>query len=164
MDSSLYLLAELDNDTQIKIKEIEEIIIKNGFSGKQTKNIPYHITLGNYKLEQENNLKELLKNIKQKYKEIEISFNSIGLFGLNVLFLNPDMNIKLMELYKFVNNISLEKYNNWTPHTTIIIDEPEILLKVLPIIAEKCKNINGKIKGIGLYEFFPTKFIDRCEL
>jgi hypothetical protein len=37
MDKKLYLLAELDNDTQLKLKEFEKIILENNFDGKQKK-------------------------------------------------------------------------------------------------------------------------------
>ena len=45
MDNNLYILAELDEDTKLKLKTYEKIILENGLIGKQTKDIPYHITL-----------------------------------------------------------------------------------------------------------------------
>jgi hypothetical protein len=45
-----------------------------------------------------------------------------------------------------------------------LIDEPENILKMIPEIAKKINEINGKIKYISLYEFFPTRFIKKIEL
>ena len=66
MDKKLYIIAELDDSTQKIIKNYEEILHENGFVGKQTKNIPYHITLGCYSLDFEHYLKGLLDNIEKK--------------------------------------------------------------------------------------------------
>jgi len=164
MDKKLYLLAELDNASQLEIKEIEKIIIENGFIGKQTKDIPYHITLCSFPVEMENFLKVLLDDLSKRYKKININFRSLGLFGLNVLFMNPNMNSELIEMYNYLKENSFEKDNDLSAHTTLIIDESENILKILPKIVEKYKGLNGEIKTISLYEFFPVRFIKRIEL
>ena len=164
MDKKLYLLAELDNDSQIEIKKIEKIIIENGFIGKQTKDIPYHITLCSFPIEMENYLNDLMEKLCKKFKKINIKFGSLGLFGLNVLFMNPIMNIDLIKIYNYVKEKSFEKDNDLAAHLTLIIDEPENIIKILPKIVENCKGLNGKIKYISLYEFFPIRFIKRIEL
>ena len=164
MDKKLYILAELDDDTQKIIKNYEEIIKDNGFVGKQTKDIPYHITLGCYSIEYENNLKVLLENIENNFSEIYISYSGFGLFNLDVLFLIPSMNIKLIELYNYVKENSLNKDNDFSPHTTLFMDEPENILKILPKFVEKSNKINGRIKYIGLYEFFPKNLIKKIKL
>jgi len=164
LDKKLYLLAELDDNSQMEIKEIEKIIIENGFIGKQTKNIPYHITLCSFSIEMENYLKDLLEKLNKKFKKINIKFSGLGLFGLNVLFMNPKMNMELIEIYNYVKENSFEKDNDLSAHTTLIIDEPEHVIKILPKIVEKYKELNGKINNISLYEFFPVRFIKRIEL
>ena len=164
MDKKLYILAELDNDTQNVIKKYEKIIFDNGFVGDQTKDIPYHITMGEYPIECENDLKILLDKIYLEYKEFNISYSGFGLFKLNVLYLNPCMNIKLIELYNFVNKINSYKDNDLSAHTTLYIDEPENVINILPKIVENSEKINGKIKYISLYEFFPKRLIKRIEL
>ena len=45
-DKFLYLLAQFDEETQVTFNGYNDILQQNGFVGKQTKNIPYHITLG----------------------------------------------------------------------------------------------------------------------
>ena len=164
MDKKLYLLAELDADSQLKIKKIEKMMIENGFIGKQTKNIPYHITLCSFPIEMENYLKDLLEKLGKIFKKINIKFSSLGLFGLNVLFMNPDMNMELIKMYNYVKENSFEKNYDLSAHTTLIIDEPENIIRILPKITKKYKGLNGEIKYISLYEFFPMRFIKRIEL
>jgi 2'-5' RNA ligase len=164
MDKKLYLLAELDDDSQIEIKKTEKIIIEKGFIGKQTKDIPYHITLCSFPIEMENFLNDLMEKLCKNFKKINIKFSNLGLFGLNVLFMNPNMNKELIEIYNYLKENSFEKDYDLAAHLTLIIDEPENIIKILPKIAENYKGLNGKIKYISLYEFFPVRFIKRIEL
>ena len=164
MDKKLYIIAELDDDTQKIIKNYEKIIQENGFVGKQTKDIPYYITLGCYSLDFENYLKNLLDNIEKSFNEISITYSGFGLFGLNVLFLNPCMNMRIIELYNFVKENNLYADNDLAAHTTLFMDEPENILKILPKFVEKSNKINGIIKYISLYEFFPKRFVKKIEL
>jgi 2'-5' RNA ligase len=166
MDKKLYLLAELDDDAQMKIKEFEKILMENNLTGKQTKDIPYHITLCSYSLDQENYLKCLMEKIGEEktFNKIKITFSNFGLFGLNVLFLSPCMNKKLIELYDYIKVNSFNEKDDLSAHVTLLIDEPENILKILPKMVENNKPIDGKIKDISLYEFFPKRFIKKIEL
>ena len=164
MDKKLYLIAELDEDSQIAIKEYEKIISECGLIGKQTKNIPYHITLCSFPTEMENFLKESLEKINIEYNKFSINFSGFGLFGLNVLFLNPTMNLELIKIYNYLKKDSFEKERELAAHLTLIIDEPQNILSVLPKMVEKGKALSGTIKYISLYEFFPKRFIKKIEL
>jgi 2'-5' RNA ligase len=164
MDKLLYIVAELDDDTQAKIKELEKIIFENGFIGKQTKDIPYHITLCSFTTDNENYLVNLLEKINGKFNVMNIKFSGLGLFGLNVLYINPYMNKELIELYNFVKEKSQNKDEDLAAHMTLFIDEPENVMKILPKIGEKFQGLDGKIKYISSYEFFPLRFIKKIEL
>ena len=170
MEKLLYLTAEFDNTTQIVLKDYEKIIKENGFVGKQTKDIPYHITLCTYTPDMENLIVKMIEDIESKnvFKAFNISFSSFGLFGLNVLFLNPEMNMKLIELYNFIKNKGLYKDSDLAAHVTLLIDEPEIIMNILPKMVEEFKKrnekINGKIKYLSSIEYFPRRFIKRIEL
>ena len=164
MEKKLYLLAELDNESQIKIKELDKIIAEGGLTGKQTRDIPYHITLCSFECSNENHVLNLLENINGKFRSMDILFSSLGLFGLNVLFLNPAMNRKLIELYDSLNSKSCDCGGNLTAHVTLLIDEPENILKILPKLSEQFRPFTGKIVGVSLYEFFPKKFIKKIDL
>ena len=157
-------MAELDNDTQAKIKEFEKVILNNGLVGKQTKDIPYHITLCQFPLEDRGYLENLLEKINKKYDEIEITFSGFGLFGLNVLFLNPNMNKELMELFLALKKNSQYENDDLAAHVTLLMDEPENILAILPKVNEKFRPFTGRITNISLYEFFPKQFIKRIDL
>jgi len=164
MDKKLFLIAELDNISQERIKDYYKIILENGIIGNQTKDIPYHITLCSYSIENENNIKILMDELNNKLNKINISFSGFGLFGLNVLFLNPNMNEKIIELYNYFKGNSFDKNNDLAAHVTLLIDEPENILKILPKITGETKAFTGKIETISLYEFFPKRFIHKLDL
>jgi len=164
MEKKLYILAELDEETQTQIKGIENIISENGLTGQQTKDIPYHITINSFSSNYENELIKMIEDIKTKTRKFSVSFSSLGLFGLKVLFLNPDVNINLVDLFNYTKGKNLHEDDFLSAHTTLLIDESENIIKILPKITEKFQRISGIIKYISLYEFFPTRFIKRIEL
>jgi len=81
----LYLLATFDEKTTKQIKEIESIITKTGIVGNQTPNLPPHITLGSFNINQEDEILQLLQCISTKTNSFDLDFNHIGLFGLKAL-------------------------------------------------------------------------------
>lgn len=156
----LCVLAEYDKKTEETLKRIQEILAENNIIGKQTPNIPYHITLGTFPLSYEQSLIDKIDSISKDYQKFTINLLNFGLFGLDVLFLQPNMNIELLELQKkfSVNN------SPWVAHTTLLIDNSENILKALPIVVKEFKGIKTEICKISLYEFSPTKFISRKSL
>jgi hypothetical protein len=96
----------------------------------------------------ENFLNDLMEELCKKFKKINIKFSNLGLFGLNVLFMNPIMNVDLIKIYNYIKEKSFEKDNDLAAHLTLIIDEPENIIKILPKVVENCKGLNGKIKYI----------------
>ncbi len=53
---------------------------------------------------------------------------------------------------------------NWTPHTTMLIDEPKAIFSAVPIISEEFKAFKGRVENIHLYEFWPTRDIVSLDL
>lgn len=163
-DKHLYLLAQFDQDTQRILSGYYDILLQNGFIGSQTKGIPYHFTLGKKDIECEMQLIDDLEKVCSNTACIDIHLSHIGLFGLNVLFIAPDMNFELLSLQqKFFPQCGKGAYN-WTAHATLLIDEPEKIKKALPILAENFRPFIARIESIGLYEFFPTRFIQEYSL
>jgi 2'-5' RNA ligase len=160
----LCLLATFDEETTTYLKRIESMLCNEGFSGKQTTDIPHHITLAYYNTTSEDDVKQLLQDVCAKSKSFNLSYNHIGLFGLEVMFLAPDVNSELLELRKnFVTDYIKDK-NEWTAHTTILIDEAENIQKALPIVAHNFQQLNVRVESVSLYEFFPTRFIAKYSL
>lgn len=162
-DKFLCVMAQFDKEAEEKLGRIYKELLEAGFVGNQTPNLPYHITLGTFDLEKENELKKLLKKVASNTSKIQVSFNHIGLFGMEVLFAAPSVSHELLNLQKEFNN----NYANdltWAPHTTIIIDKPEIIQKAIPIVAQNFSSFSGYIESISLYEFWPTRFISEEKL
>jgi len=163
-DKFLCLLAQFDKETQERLTGYYDILRQNGFVGNQTNNLPYHFTLGKDDIDCEKKLINLLEKICANTACIDIHLSHIGLFGLGVLFIAPDMNLELLTLQqKFYPHCGNGAYN-WTAHATLLMDEPDQIWKALPIVAKNFKPFKARIESIGLYEFFPMRFIKECTL
>ena len=154
-DKALYILAGYDDKTEEYLSSIQNKLYERGFTGTHTKNIPQHITLGSFSTDKESELKNLLQDLSKQIKPFEITFNHIGIFGgSRVLFVAPDTNYKLLELKERFG----DSYD-WTPHTTMIIDNPDTIFEALPLVMKEFTAFAGKIASLHLYEFFPTRHI-----
>lgn len=154
-NKSLYVLAGYDDHTEHYLANIQNKLYDNGFCGVHTKNIPQHITLGSFPLEKESELIELLENLSQTVKTFEVTFNHIGIFnGSKVLFVAPDCNTELLNLKENFGNSF-----GWTPHTTMLIDDPDVILNALPLVLKEFSSFHGKVTSLYLYEFWPARLI-----
>jgi len=163
-EKSLYLLAQFDDETEEMLSACYAELVQQGFVGKQTKDIPYHFTLGCFDCCHEENLVSELEKICSTTKIIDIRLDHLGLFGLKVLFAEPNMNFELLSLQKAFFDGCGNGYHPWTAHATILLDEPDNIIKALPIVADKFKPTHARITSVGLYEFFPKRFIKKCVL
>lgn len=154
-NKALYIMAGYDDKTEKYLANIQNKLYENGFIGTHTKNLPQHITLGSFPIDKEDELKNLLQELSKQINPFEITFNHIGIFGgSNVLFVAPDPNYELIELKERFG----DSYN-WTPHTTMLIDNPDTIYKALPLVMNEFSAFDGKVTSLHLYEFFPTRHI-----
>ncbi|MBC8059099.1 MAG: 2'-5' RNA ligase family protein [Clostridiaceae bacterium] len=160
----LCIIATFDEETSKGMKEIYHSINEAGIIGKQTTDIPHHITLAYFETRLEDEIRELLQEVCARTKSFDLSFNHIGLFGLKVLFLAPNVNYELLQLHKDLDRDGIKSSQGWTAHTTILIDETEIIQKALPLVAQSFQQLNGRVESVSLYEFFPTRFIAKFNL
>ena len=163
-DKALYLIAKFDNETQNKLNGYYNILLQKGFIGNQTKNIPYHFTLGSRSIYCEKQLLNELDKVCSETVCIDICLGYIGLFGLKVLFIAPNMNFELQKLQNSFFNHCGNGSHPWAAHATLLMDEPEIILKALPIVADNFESFNAQIESVALYEFFPAKLVKECKL
>jgi len=164
LEKKLYLLANFDKETQCVLSGYYDVLRQHGFVGSQTKEIPYHFTLGSRAVACESQTLNDLERICAQTPPIEINLGYVGLFGLNVIFIGPNMNFELLQLQqKFFPDCG-SGFHYWAAHATILIDRPEVILQALPILAEKFKPFKVCIESISLYEFFPTRFIGEYPL
>lgn len=154
-NKALYVLAGYDNKTEEYLSSLQNRLYEDGFTGTHTRNIPMHITLGSFPTDKESELTDCLKNISKDLSAFDITFNHIGIFsGGKVLFAAPDANYSLLELKQKFGDIY-----GWAPHTTIIIDSPDVVYQALPIVMKDFNSFSGKVTSLHLYEFFPTRHI-----
>lgn len=163
IERSLYVMAEFDQQTSQEMQDLESLLRAQGFTGQQSPNLPHHITLCVEKLENEARLRAHLQQVCSRTRRFELPFNHIGLFGLKVLFLAPDVNRDLLDLYEQVC-LDGPSGQDWTAHATLWIDESPVILKALPLIAGHFSSIRARVERISLYEFWPTRFIARYDL
>ncbi len=163
-DRALYLLAEFDSETQNILSNYYQMLHIQGFTGQQTKDIPYHFTLGNASVEDEDTLTEKLHEICQQTASFDILLSHMGLFGQRVLFIAPNSNFELLEIqHRFFPDCG-HGCHPFAPHATLLIDEPTNIFRAVPLVTEHFQIIPAKIISVSLYEFFPARLIDRCRL
>ena len=159
-NKALYILAGYDDATEARLAGIQSGLYERGFTGVHTKHLPQHITMHSFPTDQEEALIEKLKKIASETKAFEVVFSHIGIFtGGEVLFIAPDKNAPLLRLKEQFGDS-----DSWTPHTTMLIDKPDVICKALPLVTESFSDFCGKVTSLHLYEFFPTRYITTVEL
>ena len=156
----LTLMADLDDDSQQTLSGWYEEIKKVGFNGVQTSGLPFHISMGCFSLDKESDVIDEMKELATRFSSIPVHISHIGLFaGGKVLYAAPDMNpANLLDLRQAIKTETQEKFP-WTPHCTIIIDEPETIQNALPILVEHFQPFMGRITKLHLCAFWPTREI-----
>lgn len=162
-DKFLTVYAVFDSKTQIKLKEWQDRIINNGLNGHQTMDIPFHISLGSFPIEQKETLIKQLQIVAKTHSPFAIELCSIQTFGNKVLYLESNKSPDIENLHlKFDCN-----YGDgmpFVPHTTIFIGEERETLIAKQILTAYFEPICATITEIHLSEFFPTKFISYQKL
>lgn len=160
----LYTLATFDDETSRQIKQLEHVLTSAGIRGRQTPDIPPHLTLSRYSPACEDEVRQLLHDVCLKTKSFDLTFSHLGLFGLAVLFLASAFNSEILKLHKSFHIAAAKDTGPWTPHATILIDDADIVLKALPLVAGFFKPMTARVTAVSLYEFFPTRFIAEYSL
>lgn len=160
----LTLMADLDEKSQIHMAKWYEVLQKEGFTGAQTPGLPYHISLATYPLEKENEVKEHVIKAASEFAPFELHFSHIGMFaGGKVVFAAPERTPALDELQKACDLFPNPNYP-WTPHATLILDEPETISRALPSAVKSFTPFMGTVTRLHLCAFWPTREIVSIEL
>ncbi|MDO4739345.1 MAG: 2'-5' RNA ligase family protein [Eubacteriales bacterium] len=156
----LYVLAGYDAPTEQKLQAWQNRLYAEGFVGTHTKNIPQHITLGSFPTQAEERLCALLQETAAQIKAFPVTFNHIGVFGGGkVLFVAPDVNHALLDLKE-----RFGESHGWTAHSTLLIDEPEAVLRAAQSVLSDFGAFEGTVTQLYLYEFFPARHIATVQL
>ena len=154
----LTVFAVYDDDTQAILKKYQDSVINATYSGTQTMNIPFHVTLGSFPVEHEKELIDRIKLACNENFEFDINLSRVGHFNNKVLFIEPEYTEQLMNLHALFDN----NYPYGFPyhaHTTIFCGEEQQVIKAKAILTELFESRQAKIVGIQMGEFFPTRMI-----
>ncbi|MDE6441145.1 MAG: 2'-5' RNA ligase [Clostridia bacterium] len=157
-DKFLTVFAVFDDATQQKLKTFQDKALSLGYPGTQTMGIPFHISLGSFKVEDELELKERIKEVCSQNHGFEINLNKVNHFNNRVLFIEPEENIKLSCLHDLFDCNFADGFP-WHAHATIFCGSEEQVIKAKECLKFIFKPLKAKITGIQMGEFFPTRMI-----
>ncbi len=154
----LTLMADLDGGAQARMAAWYGALREAGFTGKQTPGLPYHISLATFPLDKEREAVEITQKTAAAFSAVPVHISHMGLFaGGRVLFCAPERNPELDALHA-----ACEKYPQkypWTPHATLLIDEPEAVCAAAPVLVKHFSPFAAKIVRLHLCSFWPTREI-----
>lgn len=160
----LTLMADLDDASQEIMLGWYNSLKDAGFTGTQTPGLPYHISLATFPLEKEQEASALMKKVAAEYAPVSVHISHVGIFaGGKVLFGAPELSPELAALHEACAKDTMQKYP-WTPHATLLIDEPETVYAAVPVLMKSFYPFVGKISRLHLCAFWPKREIASVEL
>lgn len=158
------LMADLDEDAQERMSQWDTALKKAGFTGTQTPNLPYHISLATFSLNQEQEAVERMRKAAEKFSPVLVHISHIGIFAPGkVLFSAPEINADLTALHN-VREMNPSLQHPWTPHITMLIDGPEAICAAVPVFLKSFYPLAAKITRLHLCAFWPMREIMSVEL
>lgn len=160
----LTLMGDLNDDSQQRMSEWYGILESNGFTGTQTPGLPYHISLAAFPLEKEREAIDIAKKAAEMFSPVSVHISHVGIFsGGKVLFGGPERNGQL-DLLHDACDINIDPQRPWTPHVTLLIDEPERICAAVPLVIKSFRPFVCRIVRLHLCTFWPTREIISAKL
>ena len=160
----LTLMADLDSASQAIMSEWYRNLNIAGFMGTQTPNLPFHISMASFPLEKEQEAVEVTRKVAGEFTQMPIYISHIGVFAPGkVLFGAPERNSKL-DLLHNACDIYPDQQRPWTPHVTLLIDEPTMICEAIPLVLKSFNPFVAQITRLHLCAFWPTREILSVEL
>lgn len=158
-ESFLTLMADYCPEDQQRISVWYGALQDAGFTGTQTPGLRHHISLATFPPEQEAEAIALTKALAARFAPVNADIRHVGVFpGGRVLFAAPDLSPELAALQRACGNGPVNGFP-WTPHTTMLIDEPEVVGRALPVLMRHFAPITARIDRLHLCAFWPTREI-----
>ena len=155
----LTLMADLDEEAQARMSGWYHSLREAGFTGIQTPGLPYHISLSVFPPDQEKEAAEIARKAAAEYAPVPVFFSHIGMFsGGKVLFAGLEKDAELAALREACSS-DVSQQLPWTPHATILIDEPETVHAALPVFVKSFIPFTARITRLHLCAFWPTREI-----
>ena len=153
----LTLMADLSDEAQARMSGWYHSLQEAGFTGVQTPGLPYHISLATFPLDQEKEAAEIARKAAAEFAPVPVHLSHIGMFaGGKVLFAAPEKDAELTALQEACRSGVPQQYP-WTPHATILIDEPETVFAALPVFVNLFVPFTTRITRLHLCAFWPTR-------
>ena len=160
----LTLMADLDDESQQLLSGWYDGLRSAGFTGTQTPGLPYHISLATFPTDQEREAAETAKKAASAFSPVSVHYSHLGMFaGGRILFAAPERNPGLDRLHEACRPAAPQQYP-WTPHTTLLIDEPGTVHQALPVLVRSFVPFTGRIVRLHLCAFWPTREIASVDL
>ena len=160
----LTLMADFDSKSQERLRGWYGALREAGFTGTQTPDVPYHISLATFPLEQEEMAAEITRKAAAAFAPVPVHISHIGMFaGGKVLFGGPEKDAGLAALREACKPETPEAWP-WTPHVSLLIDEPETVQAAIPVLVRVFSPFVGTITRLHLCAFWPTREIETAEL
>ena len=164
-ESFLTLMADYCEEDQRRISVWYDALQNAGFTGSQTPGLNHHISLATFSPEQEEEAVALMKRVAAEFAPVHVDISHVGVFpGGKVLFAAPDMSPELTGLQRVCSGERPLNGHPWTPHTTMLIDEPELIGRALPVLMQHFVPLRARIDRLHLCAFWPTREILTVEL
>ena len=155
----LTLMADLDDEAQERMSGWYDSLREAGFTGIQTPGLPYHISLSTFPLEQEKEAAEIARKAAAEFAPVPVHLSHIGMFsGGKVLFAGPEKSAEMAALQEACRSNAPQQYP-WTPHATVLMDEPETVHAALPVFVKSFVPVMARIVRLHLCAFWPTREI-----
>lgn len=159
-EKRVYLIARLDENANRKLDELYGLLRAAGLTGMQKTDFPHHITLGESDLSQEAETLALTQAVCARTAPFTVEFNHIGLFGTNVLFVGLSVSHALLTLHEsLMGNAPWRGGVEWVAHATLLMDEPDAVLRAVPIVARAFTPLRATINSVGVFEYAPSKLL-----
>ncbi|MBR4080819.1 MAG: 2'-5' RNA ligase family protein [Clostridia bacterium] len=163
-ESFLTLMADYCPEDQQRMSVWYNALQDAGFTGRQTPGLPLHISLGTFPLDREKDAVRIVREAAARFAPRTVAIRHVGVMpGGQVLFAAPDMDPALTALQRACGDATVNGHP-WLPHTTMLIDEPEVIGAALPVLMQHFTPITARITRLHLCAFWPTREICAAEL
>lgn len=163
-DSKLYLMAELDADSQRAMERCFSAITAVTGAGDAPPAIPYHVTLGAFELDREEEAVALMGRVLPGQRQLALRLDHIGIFGDGVLFIAPNATVELFELVRRFFPDACTGSHMFAHHVTLFSGDAETTFQAARALAGTFVPGDARLVAVSLYQFPPSRFIRRMEL
>ena len=160
----LTLMADLDEAAQERMGGWYRRLTEAGFTGTQTPGLPYHISLASFPLDEEERAVRVMEAAAERFRPVPVHVSHIGIFAPGrVLFGGPELNAELLALHDACE-IHPDPARPWTPHVTLLIDEPLTTASAVPVLLRCFEPFFTRITRLHLCAFWPTREVGAAGL